>query len=306
MPKKLHLLAPALLIGALTACEKAPEQQTEQNTQQAAVSTLPENHPPMPTQSTEQQLGALQGGVIKDIKTGGGYTYVLVARAGQEFWAAGPETSLEVGNLVGWHNGTVMRNFTSKTLNQTFPEISFVSQFVNPSTQMTTSTQRRTSAPSASNSTGGVISEVLAGGGYTYVKVNIQGNDVWAAGPMVSAKVGDAISWQGGSKMSNFTSSSLNRTFDEIYFVGGFIKGTPNQATASTSGQVAQVIASAGYSYIEVAMSTGNVWLAAPQTSVQSGDTISWQDGAVMKNFKSSSLDKTFEQIIFVDKISKS
>jgi hypothetical protein len=33
--------------------------------------------------------------------------------------------------------------------------------------------------------------------------------------------VGTRVSWQGGSKMTNFRSSSLDKTFDEILFVQG-------------------------------------------------------------------------------------
>ena len=33
--------------------------------------------------------------------------------------------------------------------------------------------------------------------------------------------VGSRVSWQGGSKMTNFTSNSLDKTFDEILFVQG-------------------------------------------------------------------------------------
>jgi hypothetical protein len=32
-------------------------------------------------------------------------------------------------------------------------------------------------------------------------------------------QVGDTVTWQGGSVMNNFSSSSLNRTFDQIIFV---------------------------------------------------------------------------------------
>ena len=34
----------------------------------------------------------------------------------------------------------------------------------------------------------------------------------------VPMKAGDKIEWQGGSEMRNFTSKSINRTFDRITF----------------------------------------------------------------------------------------
>ena len=62
---------------------------------------------------------------------------------------------------------------------------------------------------------------------------------------------------------------------------------------------------SAGYSYIEVETPKGaGTWLAAPMTDVKPGDTVSWSGGSVMRNFSSSSLDRTFDEILFVAGVS--
>ena len=60
------------------------------------------------------------------------------------------------------------------------------------------------------------------------------------------------------------------------------------------------------YTYIQVTGKTDKdkpVWLAATKTKVAKGDTIRYGGGAVMSNYFSKTLNKTFEEIIFVDKV---
>jgi len=52
---------------------------------------------------------------------------------------------------------------------------------------------------------------------------------------------------------------------------------------------------------------TGNdksVWIAAAMMRIKIGDTIKWTDAAVMRDFKSSSLHRTFDEILFVSNAS--
>ena len=60
------------------------------------------------------------------------------------------------------------------------------------------------------------------------------------------------------------------------------------------------------YTYIEVTGKTSKdktVWLAASKIKVAKGDTIRYGGGAVMANYHSKTLNKTFDQITFVDKV---
>jgi hypothetical protein len=68
-------------------------------------------------------------------------------------------------------------------------------------------------------------------------------------------------------------------------------------------GKVLETMDASIYTYMQVATDKGNVWLAASKTSVPKGATISYPDGAVMTNFTSKSLNRTFDSIIFVDKV---
>jgi hypothetical protein len=71
----------------------------------------------------------------------------------------------------------------------------------------------------------------------------------------------------------------------------------PNQ------GKVLETMDASIYTYMEVTTDKGPVWLAASKVKVAKGATIGYPNGAVMKNFFSPSLNRTFETIIFLDKI---
>jgi hypothetical protein len=71
--------------------------------------------------------GAVFSGKVLETMNAGGYTYVLVESNGQQIWAAGPETTVEVGEIVSIPEGMEMANFESKTLNRTFDKVLFVS-----------------------------------------------------------------------------------------------------------------------------------------------------------------------------------
>jgi len=76
------------------------------------------------------------------------------------------------------------------------------------------------SAYAAENLSGKVV-ETLNSGGYTYVNIEKDGNKTWVAIPQTKISVGQEMSFKPGSVMNNFTSKSLNRTFDTIIFSGG-------------------------------------------------------------------------------------
>lgn len=67
-------------------------------------------------------------------------------------------------------------------------------------------------------------------------------------------------------------------------------------------GKVLEVIDTSMYTYVQVSGDKSPVWLAASKFKVAKGDTIGYSNGAVMSNFHSKSLNRTFESIVFVDK----
>lgn len=75
-------------------------------------------------------------------------------------------------------------------------------------------------APQATPVTGTVV-ETFESGGYSYVALDQGGQRTWVASPPVKVAVGQKVSFNPGMVMRNFTSKSLNRTFDSIVFSNG-------------------------------------------------------------------------------------
>lgn len=145
---------------------------------------------------------------------------------------------------------------------------------------------------------------------YTYIEVRSNGQNIWLAGPSVDVEVGDVIRWGQYSVMQDFTSSELNRTFDTVLFVNAIVKdgqeagGDSGASASAKSGVVRSTQDAAGYTYVEITLADEQVaWLAAPQTSLNVGDRVSWTGGSMMTDFRSSSLDRVFPEILFVQSL---
>jgi len=67
--------------------------------------------------------------------------------------------------------------------------------------------------------TSGTVVETMNSGGYTYVRVDTAEGEHWAAAPEVAVKIGDNVSMPRGAPMTNYHSSTLDRSFELIYFV---------------------------------------------------------------------------------------
>lgn len=66
----------------------------------------------------------------------------------------------------------------------------------------------------------GEVLETMDAGTYTYVLLDLGDEQRWMAGPKTGVSVGDIIQTEEGTSMGEFTSSSMGRTFDNLYFVG--------------------------------------------------------------------------------------
>jgi hypothetical protein len=65
----------------------------------------------------------------------------------------------------------------------------------------------------------GKIAEKMDVSSYSYLRlVRADGSDVWTAVPKTDADVGDVVAVRDAQLMQNFKSSTLNRTFEAIYF----------------------------------------------------------------------------------------
>jgi len=63
----------------------------------------------------------------------------------------------------------------------------------------------------------------MSSGGYTYVSLENNGKTIWVAVPQTTVKVGQNVTCQPGMEMKNFTSKTLNRTFESVIFSGGIL-----------------------------------------------------------------------------------
>jgi hypothetical protein len=73
-----------------------------------------------------------------------------------------------------------------------------------------------------------------------------------------------------------------------------------DQYQLPTEGKVLKAMHAGGYTYMEVENHGKRFWIAATMMNVKRNDHIKWSDAAVMQNFTSSTLRRTFDEILFV------
>lgn len=182
--------------------------------------------------------------------------------------------------------------------------------------------QGQTAAPAAEpvGVRSGTVAETMNSGGYTYLLVDDGQAKQWVATTVVEIKVGSKVEVPAGVPMKNFFSSTLKRSFPDIRFVGGITvdgkkqvpavmpAGHPNlNAMAPTSeeagftGKVLETTNSGGYVFVRVQGPHKTLWAATTPCQVTVGDSVGLPPGEVMPNFRSTSLKRTFDEILFVD-----
>jgi hypothetical protein len=82
---------------------------------------------------------------------------------------------------------------------------------------------------------------------------------------------------------------------------GPHAANAPSAGLPSNEGKVLSTLDAPGYTYMELANTEKRFWIAAPTTRVKVGDRIRFEQSLVMKNFNSKTLNRTFDQIIFVN-----
>jgi hypothetical protein len=79
-------------------------------------------------------------------------------------------------------------------------------------------------------------------------------------------------------------------------------KGAP-EALLPQKARVLSTIDAAPYTYLEVTQNKKTVWLAANAVAAKKGDVIRFDDGMVMTNFHSKTLNRTFPSVLFVSRV---
>jgi len=166
----------------------------------------------------------------------------------------------------------------------------------------------------------GKVVETLSAAGYTYVQLENKGKKTWVAVAEMKITVGQEMAFRNpGAPMTNFTSKNLNRTFDAIYFSDGPItapsadkmssdvssgskapaKPYQGSADSALSGKVVETMNSGGYSYVLLEKKGKKTWVAVSEMKITVGQEMAFQPGSPMPQFKSKSLNRTFDVIYF-------
>lgn len=193
-----NCLYSVLLVGMLSmsAC-------TEQTEDAKAVTS--KSHEEKVEHDNARQPSA-NTGTVKTIHHSGGYSYIEVDINGELFWLAAGISNINPGEIITWNGYAMMPNFTSKSLNRVFEQILFVDRVIPASALATTQHE-------------GTVIESMDSAGYSYIHVNENGKKIWLAAPVIKLDPGQTIQWGSGQPMRNFVSKSLQRNFDEIFFV---------------------------------------------------------------------------------------
>jgi hypothetical protein len=105
---------------------------------------------------------------------------------------------------------------------------------IQPAPAHATTSPGPAAAPTSGVVTGPVL-ETMNAASYTYVRVHGETGDVWAAAPEFPVKVGDQVRISLEMPMVNFHSTSLNRDFPMLYFVGRITPAGDASAAAAPS-----------------------------------------------------------------------
>ena len=172
-------------------------------------------------------------GKVVETMDAGGYTYICLEKDGKKSWVAAPVMKVSVGQELKLLPGAEMNQFASKALNRTFDKIIF-SGGLEQAPAATAAGKEDAAKESTEPILIGKVVETMDAASYTYINLEKDGKTAWSAVPAASVKVGDEVELLPGTAMGKFTSKTLNRTFNSIYFAGG-VKGEPEAATAAAA-----------------------------------------------------------------------
>ena len=162
---------------------------------------------------------AVISGKVVETMDAAGYTYISLEKDGMRTWLAAPQMEVTLGQDLELLGGGEMNNFSSTALNRSFEKIIFSGGPVPSATAPAAPAD--TTMESAEPILSGKVIETMNAMQYTYIKLEKDGKSAWSAVPATRVAVGDEIELLIGTQMGKFTSKSLNRTFNQIYFGGG-------------------------------------------------------------------------------------
>ncbi len=88
--------------------------------------------------------------------------------------------------------------------------------------------------------------------------------------------------------------------FAMLFLNAGWAAGTPSAPQGrSLKGQVLEVKDVDAYSYLRLKTQDGEIWAAVNRAPVRKGAEVTIENATVMNNFRSKSLNRTFDRIVF-------
>ena len=75
----------------------------------------------------------------------------------------------------------------------------------------------------------------------------------------------------------------------------------PGASELPNEGTVLDVIHANEFTYLEVARANGKEWIAVQKMEIRPGTRIRYEDGAVMRDFYSKLLKRTFPSVMFIN-----
>ncbi len=82
------------------------------------------------------------------------------------------------------------------------------------------------------------------------------------------------------------------------------LRDLPPPPGAGLQGPVVDTMNAAGYTYVQVDTGAETIWAATNAFDVKVGDSVTIPQGIPMRNYHSKTLDRTFDLVYFVDRIS--
>jgi hypothetical protein len=126
-------LITVLVMFMLTACDKKPsEKPFVPDPVIPRTGALPPGHPPLNTNdqttasTVTSQAEQTQKATVVSALNIPQFTYLQVTQNNQTRWLATKTIAAKKGDVILFDEGSTMTNFSSKTLNRTFPSITFV------------------------------------------------------------------------------------------------------------------------------------------------------------------------------------
>jgi hypothetical protein len=119
----------------------------------------------------------------------------------------------------------------------------------------------------------GTVAETMDAADYTYVLLDTAEGQRWVAVRRTAVAVGDVVQTERGMAMHGFTSQSLNRTFEVIYFSGALQNLS---ATISPAGPVTNTLPPGHPGTTSAPVAAGTVVTDSAVAAVEEGKDIAW------------------------------